>query len=405
MDHNHHTDWQDIGDWKDGRVRSGAKSLIWISLLFGIAFTGISLPGVLALPDEISKGNHAALLVLLFPLAGIGALTVFVHSLLAWRKFGTTELVLDPVPGSIGGDFGGSVGIRIRWNPALTMNVTLNCQRLKTTGSGKNRSTRTSVLWQREGIATLSPAPRGTRCEFRFDIPRDLPQSEKASSDYHQWQLQMACELPGVDFNRSFVVPVFRTPVAQRSGLKIGYVKDSAPLTEASVRKVKIASMADGLTFYYPWYRHLWAGMVTAVFGTVFAGTGYFIGRESADILFPVVFGGIGMLCLGIGLYMLGNTLTTTVSDRGIRAVRNVFGLRFQRKAMRDQITELQRRIGSQMQTGSGTRVYYAIDAHTRDGRKITIADTLEGSRMADFVELKIREALYTDSRLELEID
>ena len=410
MKQSRNAEWQSIGGWKDGRVSSGAKTLIWISLLFGVAFTGISLPGVLAIPEEIGRGNHAILLVLLFPLVGLGALTVFVYSLIGWHKFGKTELVLDPVPGCIGGDFGGSVDTRITWHPALKMDITLNCQRLKTTGSGKNRSTRTTVLWQREGIATLSPIPNGTRCEFRFDIPDNLPQSEKASSDYHQWQLLLECELPGVDFKRTFIVPVFSTGVAQRSSLDIGYARDSAPLDDSSVRNVQIRNSGNGLEFYYPWYRHAWMGTMTAAFGAVFAFAGYFAGGQGASIIFPIVFGGIGGLCVVIGLYLLGNTLTTTVSETGIRIERSIFGIRFQRKATREQVSKLQRRIGSQMQTGSRTRVYYAIDAHTHDGRKITIADTLEGSRLADYVEEKIRDALWpgrnTDTdRLELVID
>jgi hypothetical protein len=64
MEDNHYINWQDIGDWKDGRVSYGAKTMIWISLLFAVAFTGISLPGVLAVPEEIDKGNYAVLLVL-----------------------------------------------------------------------------------------------------------------------------------------------------------------------------------------------------------------------------------------------------------------------------------------------------------------------------------------------------
>ena len=86
---------------------------------------------------------------------------------------------------------------------------------------------------------------------------------------------------------------------------------------------------------------------------------------------------------------MLGNTLRTTVSASGVRIVRNIYGFRFQRRAALDQISKLERRIGSQKQTGSSTRVYYAIDAHTRDGRKITVAESLEGSRLADYVEEK----------------
>ena len=395
MEDNHHINWQDLGDWKDGQVRSGARAMIWISLLFGVAFTGISLPGVLAVPEEIDKGNYAVLLVLLFPLVGFGALTLFVHNLITWRKFGTTEVILDPAPGSIGGDFGGHVDTRIKWRPGLMMNITLDCQHLKTSGSGKNRSTRTSVVWQREGLATLSPGPKGTHCEFRFDIPDNLPQSEKACSDYHRWLLQLECDLPGVDFRRNFVVPVFHSAAAQRSSLNVDYLKNSAPLRKAPDRIVHISSTTEGLQFYYPWYRHLWMGFMTTVIGSIFVISGYFIGQESGGILFPIVLGGMGGLCALIGLYVLGNTLTTTVSPTGIRIVRNIYGIRFQRKAAREQIKKLERRIGSQMQTGSSMRVYYAIDAHTRDGRKITIADTLEGSRVSDFVEEKISDALW----------
>ena len=391
--------WQDIGDWKDGRVHSGAKALIWASLLFGVAFTGISLPGVLAMPEEISKGNYAVLLVLLFPVVGMGALALFVHSLFAWRKFGKTVVILDPAPGSIGGDFGGYTETRIRWHPELRMNITLDCQRLRTTGSGKNRSTRTNLIWQRQGIATVSPSTAGTRCEFRFDIPDDLPQSEPTSSDYHRWLLQLESDLPGVDFKRSFVVPVFHTSIPHRSSLKIDYVKDSAPLQRAPDSTVRLKHTDQGLEFYYPWYRHLWMGSIMTMIGSAFAIAGYFIGQQSGGILFPVAFGGMGGVCALIGLYVLGNTLTTTVSHQGIRIVRNIYGVRFQRKASREEIIKLDRRIGSQMQTGTSMRVYYAIDAHTRDGRKITIADTLEGSRLADFVEAKIREALWPKNK------
>lgn len=388
-------DWRNIGDWKDGRVRSGARAMIWISLLFGVAFTGISLPGVLAVHEEIGKGNYAVLLVLLFPLVGFGAFTIFVHSLIAWRKFGKTEVILNPAPGSIGGDFGGHIDTRIKWKPGLKMNITLDCQHLKTTGSGKNRSTRTSVVWQREGLATLSPGPKGTVCEFRFDIPDHLPQSEKASSNYHRWLLHLECDLPGVDFKRSFIVPVFRTRLPHRSSLKVDYVKDSAPMQHTPDRIVRMQNTDHGLEFYYPWYRHLWMGMLTTVVGSIFVIAGYFVGQQSGDALFPIAFGGMGGVCALIGLYVLGNTLTTTVSDKGIKIVRNIYGIRFQRKAAREHIMKLERRIGSQMQTGSSMRVYYAIDAHTRDGRKITVADTLEGSRLADFVEAKISDALW----------
>lgn len=389
-------DWQSKGDWKNGRIRSGAKTMIWISLLFGVAFTGISLPGVLAIPEEFNKGNHLILAVLLFPLIGVSSLGVFVYSLMAWRKFGATELILDPVPGSIGGDFGAHIELPIPWTSKTIVNITLNCQRITTTGSGKNRSTHTSVIWQREGIATLSPGRGGTHCEFRFAIPDNLPESEKKSSNYNQWLLQIECDLPGIDFKRSFTVPVFHSEQPQLSSLKADYTKDSAPMKKAPDGIVRITQTPQGLQFYYPWHRHLWMATLALIFGSIFASVAYFIPGE-AGLIFPVVFGGVGGIILLIGLYVLGNTLTTTVSPQGIKVVRNIYGIRFQRNVKTDEITRLDRHIGSQMNNGANNRVYYSIIAHTRDDRKVTIADTLEGSRLADFVEQQIRQAMGED--------
>ena len=268
MDKNPETNWQDIGDWKNGRVRSGAKSLIWISLLFGVAFTGLSAPAVLAIPDELAKENYLILVVLLFPLVGISALALSVYSVMAWRKYGVTELILDPVPGSIGGDFGGRIETRIPYHADNTINITLNCQHRRTTGSGKNRSTKTTTKWQREGLAQTSRLSNGgTGIAFRFDIPENLPQSERASSNYHQWVLQLDCELPGIDFNRSFTVPVFETSKPQYSSLDVPYAKDSAPLQQVPTGKVQIMQTANGMRFYYPCYRHLGPAIIMASVG------------------------------------------------------------------------------------------------------------------------------------------
>ena len=156
------------------------------------------------------------------------------------------------------------------------------------------------------------------------------------------------------------------------------------------------------MRFYYPWYRHLGPAIIMASVGTLFAVIGYFIDKDSGDIIFPIAFGGIGGIVALVGYYMMGNTLTTNVSTQGIHIIRNVFGFRFQRRARQDEIIKLDRHIGSQMQSGTKHTVYYTIKAHTKDGRKITIADALAGSRLADFVEQKIRDALWPgDSKTE----
>ena len=121
---------------------------------------------------------------------------------------------------------------------------------------------------------------------------------------------------------------------------------------------------------------------------------GLFAGEESGSFMFPLIFGGVGGLVALIGLYMIGNTLTTRVSRKGVNSVRKIYGLPFRSNAAHKDISHLERSIGSQTQAGRYNTVYYRIRAHTRDGGKITIADALEGSRLADFVEAKIRAAL-----------
>ena len=330
-------DWQDVGDWKDGRVRSSARAMIWVSLIFAVAFIGLGLPASLAIPAELDKGNTLALVALLFPLVGFAALAVFVHSLIGWHKFSASEIVLDPAPGSIGGDFGGRIETRIRYRHDMRVNIVLSCQHQRTTGSGKNRSTHTSIKWQREGVAATRRCSRdGTELSFRFAIPEGLPQSEPKSSDFHSWLLQIECEQPGVDFKRSFTVPVFESALPQLSGLDVPYARDSDPLQEAPRSIVRISTSSEGIRFYYPWHRRWGTALFMVLFGAIFVSAGLLAGAQSGGILFPLIFGFVGGLVALIGVYMIGNTLTTTVSSRGVESVRRIYGVSLRRRASRE---------------------------------------------------------------------
>ena len=69
--------------------------------------------------------------------------------------------------------------------------------------------------------------------------------------------------------------------------------------------------------------------------------------------------------------------------------------MRFQRNVTKDNIVKLERQIKSQMQGGNRYRVYYSIIAFAKDGRQIVIADTLEGSRLTDYIEKRVLSALH----------
>ncbi len=391
-------DWRSVKDWQTGRIRSNAKGIIWIALLFGIVFIGLSLPAVLAIPDELQKGNKAILLVLMFPVVGVVAMVTFLRALLAWRTFGVTELILDPLPGSLGGDFGGRIETNIPYRPENEFKATLNCQRKYTTGSGKERSTSTRTIWQREGLAhTRRGLNNKTELQIRFSVPGHLPATERPSSDFHLWTLQVECKLPGIDFNRSFMVPVVDTGRPLRSSLDIPYVKDAVPLLEVPSNTVQISSYQDGLRFYYPWHRYLLMSVLLIVFGTAFAAFGWLAGQHGAASIIPVSFGIMGGMSTLVGLLVIGNTLTTTVTSDGIETVRKMYGIPFRKRLRIHEISKLERISGGEMQTGAKTTVYHAIRVLGTNGRQIIIADALKGSRQADFIENNIRAILWPD--------
>ena len=68
---------------------------------------------------------------------------------------------------------------------------------------------------------------------------------------------------------------------------------------------------------------------------------------------------------------------------------------------MLDNISHLQQDIGSGAQSGSSHNVYYRLIAHTHNGEKIPLADSLPGSRLADFVEARIRAVLWPEYALQ----
>ena len=62
------------------------------------------------------------------------------------RRVGRLALVLDPFPGSLGGDAGGTIEIPLRYTGGRRFRVALACSRVYETGSGDSRSTQGKVL-------------------------------------------------------------------------------------------------------------------------------------------------------------------------------------------------------------------------------------------------------------------
>jgi hypothetical protein len=204
--------WLAKKDWASGKIRddSLAQSAgLWV---FTLLWNGISWPiSIIALRqgDEI-----AVYFVLLFPVVGLILLGVSLYLLFKLLKFGRSHFEMAEVPGALGGCLGGMVRCRLPQIPRDGVKVRLICQQTRVSGSGKNKSTVKTILWEdRETVArhNMVSDSRETIIPVYFEIPWGCEPTGKVDSRIRiDWILSVDAALPGIDYKKSFKVPVFR---------------------------------------------------------------------------------------------------------------------------------------------------------------------------------------------------
>ena len=98
--------------------------------------------------------------------------------------------------------------------PAEGFQVALSCIRRVTTGSGRNRSTTETVLWQDERRVTGDRRRRAGGIRDPADaMPCD---PTRAVRPRRSGGSTVSAEVPGVDYAATFEVPVFRTAASDQ---------------------------------------------------------------------------------------------------------------------------------------------------------------------------------------------
>lgn len=183
--------WQTRKGWETPNIRSEAKKTAIMIWGFAILWSAVSSPVLFFLPEELERGNVAALLGLLFPLVGIFLLFKAVKTTLEYRRFGKVLVEMDPFPGAIGGHVGGRIQVlRLEYDqvvdPSSHISVRLECVHSYMSGSGDDRSRRESIKWAEQGQPRTESAGQGVVLSFRFDVPDNLPEADVDQTDaYH----------------------------------------------------------------------------------------------------------------------------------------------------------------------------------------------------------------------------
>jgi hypothetical protein len=353
--------------------------MAWIFALF---WNAIAWPvTVIALRQELPKGNYGVLFVLLFPLVGLGLLSWAIVELGRWRKFGETILELATTPAAIGGQLAGTLRLR---QPVLNregFRLKLSCIHRTVTGSGKNRSTHESIRWQEDQLVH-----KDFDLPVFFRIPADAEPTDLANPhNCTLWRLDVSAAVEGVDFQASYDVPVFRTAtepaVLADTAAKF---REPAPAAERPRdSKIQYDRYAPGgPQLYYPPARHVGVASGLTVFLLIWGGAVWFMITKHAPVMFPVIFGAVGLGILYGVLHLWFGSTRVVVDQQGVRVTSGLPGLQRTRTITRAELQEIKLEIGMQ----SGNTPYYDIVLRLTNGRRTKAGTMLKSKAEAQWI-------------------
>lgn len=368
--------------WASPVVKSNGKRKMISAWAFALVWCAIAIPMGVLLLSKTHKDTNTLLVTMALLLVGLGALLWALKETANWRRFGPAPLQLDPYPGAIGGQLGGTIDIDLPYDSNNTFKVTVQCLESYYTGTGKERQREQRCVWQRMGYAYTMSAPLGTRLEILFNLDDALPESERPAGRYHLWRLNVLGQLNGATFKRRYELPVFAT------GAKARNVQLLSEDHELAVQEreqqldsaLNIQQIPGGIAVSYPAFRHATIKIIALLFGGGFFTAGFFIN----DGLGGVLFSAVGAL-VGLGaLYFLLLSLDVRIDRQGLQVQRRLLGVLIKTTQIpRAELTHLAIAQSYSSQTGTQHINYYKMRAHRRRGRAITVGYNFVGEAVA----------------------
>jgi hypothetical protein len=264
------------------------------------------LPVYFFFQHAVPQGKPVVILfIAIFPLIGIGALIWAIRQTVRLIRFGKTFVQLQTLPASLGRSLKGSIEARLPYPLPHGINLALSCVNRVTTGGGKNQSTFDYIRWQGKkelGPETIMAGPSGSTIPVDFDVPRDMPPSNTSNpSNEILWLLRAEADVPGVDFDETYEVPVFETqesPVLRDWQAKEDLEERTHPPTAPIRPTVQISSAPEGGTqFYFPAGHNLSAALGVTFFLFLFGGAQALIFYLHAPLIFAIFFGFFVFYC------------------------------------------------------------------------------------------------------------
>lgn len=378
----------------DGPIPSSEKHGFWLFGFMAFMFLGISLPGVLAIPDELGKDNWPILVVLLFPLVGLWLAYMAWKNLRNWRYYGPAPVALDPFPGQIGGDIAGQISLARRLGQANWL-VTLQCLKVRIS-RGKNSRRSESVIWQADQVPEVTYEAGGSVIRFRFTPPTGLPETDNQGNDQVEWRLLLSGPTQPVPLERTYELPVVQGTQTSSIALSPAHVEHHErqarmqSLTDAA-EQIDVQMLGNGVLLHSRPGRNLALKAMVLIFGLIFGGVSvglaYLAAKEGVMLYFmALMFGLFGFPMLLGGWFMLGRSLKARIEGSRVEAVRYWGGMAlWKRSGNLVRAEQLALKGGMSMNSGRRTTEYFSLELRDETGGKvIRLAEGIAGRPVAE---------------------
>jgi len=386
-------------DWASGHITESSRAGMIGAWLFAIFWNLIGFPtGFLAARAALNEGKPAAFLGVLFPLIGIGLVVWAVRTTLRYWRYGVSRLELATVPGVIGRSLIGMVRAPAHIQ-AQGFDVTLTCVRRESHGGGKQRSTSESILWQDvqrvQGQPFRAPDRMETHIPVAFRISADAaPHDDSNSGNRVVWRLDVSADVPGVNYEARFEVPVFRTPASEQplSPEETRLTESGAPAgyQQPADSRILVTSTRRGTEILFPAARNLGAAAGLTMFLVLWLGG---LGLQiyfGAPLIFPIMTALFALLFLLAVLDLWLQVSRVTVTAGAVSWSQGYIVPRREHTISASEIANVTAAIGMQ----AGTRVYYDIVLVRKVGKKAKLGHSVRDKREAEWLAGTIRKAM-----------
>ncbi|HTO73296.1 MAG TPA: hypothetical protein VMJ30_05725 [Gemmatimonadales bacterium] len=383
-------------DWASRLIPDSSKAGAIGLWVFAIFWNLIALPSTyLALKQGITAENKAAWLIFLFPIVGLGLLAAATYSALRARRYGVSVLELVAVPIPLGREIAGRIHVPGVFEPEQGIRVTLTCGRQVTTGSGKSRSTTTTILWQDDlTIPGVLRDASGVAIPFAMAVPADQPESDDRNSNNKIiWKVSAAAAVAGIDYSADFEVPVFHTAESDTAPPPEMAEREKAQLTAYTLppdAPVSVVESGRGVDISFPMGRNAGVAAGLTLFALLWSVVVYIMFQTNAPWLFRIVFALTDLLLLAIatGLWLGHSELHA--DSTGLTINSGVGPFSRSRRFAANEVTSVRPKVGMT----SGNRAYFDLHLVFRDGSELIAGRGLRDPRQAEWVGSKLLSAL-----------